>query len=166
MKLRTFVNIFIFLLIISFKLSSQQIGNHRNYVFNIANQNPAAISIQEIPEIILNHRIQWLGFSGAPKISSIYGKYLFRDDMGASAFLINDKIGLNQKLGLNLGYAYIIRTDNFNISFGLDWSFSQLKLLSTQIRVYEANDQVLNLESDEKIWKPDANAGIMINANN
>ncbi|HPL03661.1 MAG TPA: PorP/SprF family type IX secretion system membrane protein [Bacteroidales bacterium] len=166
MKLKIFTYIFILLLISSFKLSAQQIGNHRNYVFNIANQNPAAISMQEIPEVLLNSRIQWTGFSGAPRIYSIYGKYLFRSDMGASAALIHDKIGINQRLGFSLGYAYIIRTENFNISFGLDANFSQLKLLSSQIKVYETNDQVLNLETDEKIWRPDANAGIMLHANN
>lgn len=81
MKLKIFTYIGILLLISSFKLSAQQIGNHRNYVFNIANQNPAAIAMKEIPEILLNSRIQWTGFSGAPRINSIYGKYLFRSDM-------------------------------------------------------------------------------------
>ncbi|MDI9534806.1 MAG: PorP/SprF family type IX secretion system membrane protein [Bacteroidota bacterium] len=166
MKLKIFTYIGILLLISSFKLSAQQIGNHRNYVFNIANQNPAAIAMKEIPEILLNSRIQWTGFSGAPRINSIYGKYLFRSDMGASAALVHDRNGISQRLAFNLGYSYIIRTKNFNISFGLDMNFSQLKLLSSQIKVYETNDQILNFETDEKIWKPDANAGILLNANN
>lgn len=152
-------------MIISFELSAQQIAQHRNYAFNIPNQNPAAIAMSEIPDIMLNHKAQWLGFNGAPRVSSLYGKYIFRNDMGASASILNDRIGLTQKLNLNLNYAYILHTENFNLSFGFGWSFSQLKLLSTQITVYETNDQVLNLNANEKMWKPDANAGIIINSN-
>ncbi|MCK9255238.1 MAG: PorP/SprF family type IX secretion system membrane protein [Bacteroidales bacterium] len=152
--------------LISFKNYAQQLEHHRNYVYNIAIHNPSAISLSEIPEIILNHRSQWIGFSGAPRISSIYGKYLFRQDMGASASMLYDKLGLNQKLSFNLAYSYIIPTDNFNLSFGLAWTFNQIKILSTEMVVHDINDQILNLDSNQQIWKPDANIGMMFNAKN
>lgn len=145
-------------------LFAQQLPHFRNYSFNLQTLNPASVSLKDIPDIMLDHRAQWTGFSGAPKISTISGKYSFRDDMSAGAFIMNDSYGISRRLDINLNYAYVLKTDNFNLSFGLAWTLTQFKLLSSQMTIYDAVDQSLNQSIDDKTWKPDANAGILISA--
>ena len=141
---------------------AQQLPYFRNSYFNLQVLNPASITITEIPEIMLNHRSQWVGFSGAPRMSTIAGKYQFRDDMAAGAYIMSDNYGITQKLDFSLNYAYLLKTDQFNISFGLAWTLTQYKLKGSEISIYDANDQVINQTFDDKTWKPDANAGILI----
>jgi type IX secretion system PorP/SprF family membrane protein len=141
---------------------SQQLPHFRNSYFNLQVMNPATISAQEIPDIILNHRSQWVGFQGAPRMSTLAGKYSFRDDMSAGAYMMSDTYGLTQKLDFCVNYAYLLKSDQFNISFGLAWTLTQYKLMGTEITIYDANDQSINTSLDDKTWKPDANAGLFI----
>lgn len=145
-------------------ISAQQLPHFRNHSFNLAALNPATVSLNEVPDIMIDHRAQWTGFKGAPRISSLTGKYMFRDDMGLSAMIMSDRLGLTQRLDFNLNYAYVIKTDAFNLGFGLSWTMSQFKLLSSDITIHDINDQIINLNADDKTWKPDANAGIIISS--
>jgi len=145
---------------------SQQLPHFRNFSFNLFTLNPASVNISEIPEIMLDHRSQWTGFSGAPRISTLAGKYNFRDDMGAGILIMSDTYGISQRLDLNLSYAYLLKTESFDLNFGLAWTMTQFKLMSTEITVYDPDDVSLNQSLDDKTWKPDANAGIMISGSN
>ncbi|MDD3859422.1 MAG: PorP/SprF family type IX secretion system membrane protein [Bacteroidales bacterium] len=160
--MRFLLSISTILLFFELSVNAQQLPHFRNNSFNLFSLNPAASSIKEIPEIMIDHRAQWTGFSGAPRISTISGKYMFREDMGAGAYIMSDRYGITQKLDFHLNYVYKIPTDYFDISFGLAWTLTQFKLLSTQISTFDSYDIVLNQTLDDKTWKPDADAGIMI----
>ncbi len=150
----------------SIGLKAQQLPHFRNPYFNLSVMNPGTITIKDIPEIMLNHRSQWIGFLGAPKISTLAGKYQFHENMAAGAYVMNDTYGLTQKLDFSLCYAYLLKTENFHISFGLAWTLTQYKIKGTEISIFDANDLTINQNIDDKIWKPDANAGIIIYNNN
>ena len=146
----------------NYNLNAQQLPHFRNPFFNLFVQNPATIAVSDVPDIMLNHRSQWIGFSGAPKMSTLAGKYLFRDDMAAGVYMMSDNYGLTQKLDFSVNYAYILKTEQFNLSFGLAWTITQYKLKGTEISIYDVNDQIINQNMDDKTWKPDANAGLFI----
>jgi len=143
-------------------VSAQQLPHFRNNSFNLHTLNPASSSIKEIPEIMIDHRSQWTGFSGAPRMSTLAGKYMFMENMGAGAYIMSDKYGITQKYDFHLNYVYQIKTDNFDLSFGLAWTITQFKLSGTQISTFDSYDLVLNQALDDKTWKPDADAGIML----
>ncbi|MDD4149290.1 MAG: type IX secretion system membrane protein PorP/SprF [Bacteroidales bacterium] len=146
----------------NYDLNAQQLPHFRNPFFNLYVQNPATIAVSDVPDIMLEHRSQWIGFSGKPQISTLTGKHLFRDDMGAGAYIMSDNYGLTQKLDFSLNFAYILKTEQFNLSFGLAWTLTQYKLKGTEISIYDPNDQIINQNMDDKTWKPDANAGLFI----
>lgn len=158
-RFKILISVLIFL--IAGELFSQQLPAFRNREFNTFVLNPSAISSNVIPDIFLNHRSQWLGYEGAPRMSTLAGRYMFRPEMGLGLFLMSDSHGISQKTDINLGYSYLIKTDDFNISFGLSWSVSQYRLAGTRIRIYDLNDNIINTTIDDKSWKPDANAGIL-----
>jgi type IX secretion system PorP/SprF family membrane protein len=152
------------MLFVASLLTAQQLPYFRNHSFNMQTLNPASLSLKEMPDIMIDHRSQWVGFSGAPRISTISGKYMFRQDMGAGAFIMSDTYGISQRLDFNLNYVYLLKTEKFNLSFGLAWTLTQFKLNSSEITIYDADDQSINQNMDDKTWKPDANAGIMISS--
>ena len=134
----------------NYNLNAQQLPHFRNPFFNLFVQNPATIAVSDVPDIMLNHRSQWIGFSGAPKMSTLAGKYLFRDDMAAGVYMMSDNYGLTQKLDFSVNYAYILKTEQFNLSFGLAWTITQYKLKGTEISIYDVNDQIINQNMDDK----------------
>ncbi|PLX08808.1 MAG: hypothetical protein C0596_05795 [Marinilabiliales bacterium] len=147
-------------------LFGQQLPHFRNPYFNLTVMNPATLTVTDIPDIMLDHRAQLIGFTGAPRISTLSGKYLFREDMGAGAYIMNDTYGITQRLDFSLDYAYLLKTEQFHLSFGLAWTLTQYKINGTEISIYDSYDQVINQTIDDKTWKPDANAGIFIYNNN
>ncbi len=153
---------FVVLFLNCLMVSAQQLPHYRNPFFNLTAMNPGTITIKEIPDIILNHRSQWIGYSGAPRISSLTGNYLFRDDMAGGISIINDSYGLTQKLNFALNYAYLLKTQKFYLSFGLSWTLTQYKLKGTEITIHDADDIIINQSLDDKTWKPDANAGVIV----
>lgn len=166
MKRIIFWFIFLAFVFTSEGVFAQQLPVFRNTYFNTFILNPSALSSSNIPDILLNHRSQWLGFEGAPRMSTLAGKYMFRPEMGLGAFIMSDTHGISQKLDFNLSYSYLVKTDDFNISFGLAWSISQYKLAGSRIRIYDPDDNIINTTIDDKSWKPDANMGIIFYGKN
>ncbi len=159
--MKKIVIIYILLIITGSKIIAQQLPHFRNSHINHIYWNPAYIVNPETPNAILNHRAQWVGFSGAPKISILTGKYNFREDMAAGVYMINDITGISRKMEFCLNYAYLLKADKFNISFGLAWTITQFNIIGTNISLFDVNDQAVNMHLDDKTWKPDANAGII-----
>ncbi len=148
--------------LIAYSLKAQQLPNFRGTYLNLLHKNPAYIASNDAPNILLNHRSQWVGFTGNPKISSLTAKYNFRPDMAAGLFLTNDITGISRKLELSANYSYLLKAEHFDIAFGLAWTFTQFKVMGTDITLYEVNDQAVNMHLDDKTWKPDANAGLVV----
>lgn len=152
----------IFAISIYLVCTAQQLPQFRFQPFNRMILNPASIGDFNSPDIILNHRSQWVGFDGAPVISTLAGKYPFREDMAAGAFISNDVTGISHRLYLNLNYAYLIKTDKVNIAFGLAWTFTQYRIKGEDITLFTPNDAVLNTNLTDVAWKPDLNAGLYL----
>lgn len=147
---------------VTISLSAQQLPQFRYQEFNSMFLNPASIGKSNSPDIYLNHRSQWVGFSGAPTISSIAGKYRFRDDMAAGAFVSNDLTGPTRRTFINLNYSYILKTDLFNISFGLGWTITNYRVRGDLITLHEQDDHSVIQNLNDAAWKPDANIGLML----
>ncbi len=143
-------------------LNAQQLPQFRYQDFNSIFLNPAYAAKSSVPDVFLNHRNQWVGFSGAPTISSIQGKYAFRDDMAAGASFTNDLTGPTTRNFINLNYAYLLKTESFNISFGLAWIFAHYKVRGDLMTLHEQNDHSVIQNINDVAWKPDANIGFLL----
>jgi type IX secretion system PorP/SprF family membrane protein len=157
-----FLLINIFLICCFSGIFAQQLPQFRFQPFNRTVLNPAVTGDYNSPDIILNHRSQWVGFDGAPTISTIAGKYPFRPDMAAGLFISNDVTGVTSRLYFNASYAYLLKTDYFNISFGLAWTFTQYRIKGDEITLFQPNDAALIYGLTDAAWKPDANIGVFL----
>lgn len=146
-----------------YKVDAQQLPQFRHNIFSNFYYNPAYACDPNKPEIILNHRSQWTGFEGSPTTSSFSGSYMFRDDMAGGLIIMNDKTGPTQRLMFNLSYAYLLEINkSWKLSCGLSWTLMQSKIDGSMIDLYDDSDELVFENISDHIWKPDANAGIMI----
>ncbi|MFO7879341.1 MAG: PorP/SprF family type IX secretion system membrane protein [Bacteroidota bacterium] len=162
-------NLYVILVLLTFglmnsDLKAQQIPQFRHAVFGQYYSNPAYAFDNYKPDIMLNHRSQWVGFEGAPTTSSLSGTYRFMDDMAAGIIVSNDLIGATRNLLFNLSYAYQLEINReWRMSFGIAWSIMQAQLDGSMVDLYDEDDELVSASLSGKSWKPDANAGIMLN---
>jgi type IX secretion system PorP/SprF family membrane protein len=146
---------------------AQQIPHFRHTLFSEMFQNPASITDPLKPNIILNHRSQWIGFDGNPTSSSLGIAYPFRDDMAAGLFIMNDKTGANTRNAFIINYAYRLNINQkWSLSFGMAWTIMQSKIDGNLIDLYDNSDEVVIESLSDKVWKPDANAGLLAFSDN
>ncbi|HQP04005.1 MAG: PorP/SprF family type IX secretion system membrane protein [Bacteroidales bacterium] len=153
--------IILFLITVSGLINAQQLPQFRYQDFNAMFLNPANINKFGTPDIFLNHRSQWVGFSGAPITTTLAGKYSFRDDMAAGLIVSNDLTGTTRRLFLNLNYAYLLKTEVCNISFGLAWTVVNYRVRGDLMTIHEQNDNSVLQNINDAAWKPDANIGVL-----
>ncbi|MDA3912437.1 MAG: PorP/SprF family type IX secretion system membrane protein [Bacteroidales bacterium] len=157
----------ILLIILAGSSFAQQIPQFRHTIFSNYYYNPAFAADPEKPNIVLNHRSQWVGFDGSPTTSSLGGSYLFRDDMAAGLIIMNDKTGANTRNAFMINYAYLLNINQeWNLSFGMAWTIMQSKIDGSLIDLYDDTDEVVIENLSDKVWKPDANAGLLAFSDN
>jgi len=141
---------------------AQQIPQFRHTIFSNYYYNPAFAAKPDQVNIVLNHRSQWVGFDGSPTTSSLGGSYLFRDDMAAGLIIMNDKTGANARNAFIINYAYLLNINQaWSLSFGMAWTIMQSKIDGSLIDLYDNSDEVVIENLSDKVWKPDANAGLL-----
>lgn len=146
------------MLICSF-LSAQQMPQLSQRIINEMIFNPAAVGTKAEPEIMLQHRSQWLGFDNSPMTQTISYNGKLMDYMGLGGYITNDITGPTRRLGFNLTYAYQIKTDNFNISLGIAGTVMQYGIDGRNISLYDKDDPSIQENVSDRAWKPDASFG-------
>ncbi len=142
---------------------AQQIPQFRHSVFSRFYTNPAYAFDPYKPDILLNHRSQWVGFEGSPTTSSLSGTYPFREDMAAGLTISNDAIGAMNNLLFNISYAYQLKLNHeWHLNFGIAWTIMQARLDGSGLDLFHDDDELVTENMTGKSWKPDANAGIMV----
>ena len=88
---------------------SQQDPQFSQNMFNKVMINPGSAGSADMICVTAVNRQQWVGFEGAPVTSafSISSPFrLFGKNHGVGLFVLNDQIGFETNLGINLAYAY------------------------------------------------------------
>jgi type IX secretion system PorP/SprF family membrane protein len=170
---------------ISVYLKGQQTPLFTQFEMNKYMINPAAAGSGGYTSISLVAREQWVGFKGTPKThtlaidsrilgnSYILSKLSVRKkkpqktrsgNTGWGAYFYNDLNGPIDRTGFNGTYSYHIELDNSQISFGLSFVFSQLKIQGEEfITADEVPDNLLT-GATQSVWLPDANFGVFYTA--
>jgi len=132
--------------------AAQQYPLYSQFEFNKYLFNPSVAGADQVTTVHLNVYEQWLGFKGAPKFltasidSRIFSqdrkprrnilkkfKFLRPENLGFGAQLFNEKYGTLSQTGLTGTYAYHLKMDDKQLSFGFSSVFSNLGLSSSEI---------------------------------
>jgi len=120
--MKTYILISLFL-IFSFTSYSQQDAQYTQYMYNMGVVNPAyATSTEDIMNIGLIHRSQWVGAFGAPRTGSLFIHTPIKENMEIGLSFINDQIGediVNENF-ISGDFAYILNlNESLKLSFGI-----------------------------------------------
>lgn len=168
-------------------LIGQQTPLFTQYEMNRFLVNPAAAGVGGYTTISLIAREQWVGFKGTPKThtlavdsrilgdSYIWNKLLIRKkkpkkstsgNNGWGAYFYNDLNGPIDKTGFNITYSYHIELDNSQLSFGLSYVFSQLRIQGEDFILADDTPDDLLTGGTQSVWLPDANFGLLYSTSN
>ncbi len=173
--------IFIIPLFLSFcRAGAQQIPLYSQYMMNGFLLNPAVAGSEGYTAINLTVREQWLGLKDAPKTQALSGQtrilknsYISKNssirrrqrlssrsgNVGVGGYLFNDENGPISRTGLQLTYAYHIRMNRSQLSFGLSGTAYQFRIDDSKINFEDPGD-LFYLNADKSIFIPDASAGV------
>ncbi|MFH2095196.1 MAG: type IX secretion system membrane protein PorP/SprF [Bacteroidota bacterium] len=155
--------LFIFLLlVISVAANAQQMPQLSQRIINEMVFNPAAVGVKPEPEIMLQHRSQWVGFDNAPMTQTFSYNGRMTDNMGLGGYLVNDITGPTRRLGINLTYAYHLKFEKFKVSLGLAGTVMQYGIDGKDIFLFDKTDPSIQENVSDRAWKPDASFGTYI----
>lgn len=99
---------------------AQHNNQYSQYMLNGLAINPAYAGSNEVLNITLLHRNQWVGFNGAPKTTSFSSHSSLRNKrVNVGLYYISDVYGITKKNIINGVYAYRLFFRKSSLSFGL-----------------------------------------------
>lgn len=123
---------------------SQQLPHFSQYMQNDFVLNPAVAGSYEYSPVLLAFRSQWAGFNDAPTTQTVSAHTALLQNMGIGGFLFNDKTGPISRMGLQLAYAYHLRTGAKSyLSFGVGGMMYQHILDKSIITLDEPDDNAM-----------------------
>lgn len=165
--------------------SGQQLPLYSQYMMNGFLLNPAIAGSDGYTTFSLTAREQWLGFNQAPKTHAlslqsrllkrsyiIKGRSVYNKRfkpartgrVGIGGYIYNDRNGLVNRNGVQFSYAYHIRLQQSQLSFGLSGSVFQFNLLDDQIWFHDQEIEPLVYDGSTRrvLFVPDANFGVYL----
>lgn len=133
---------------------AQQIPMYAGYTVNKYLLSPSfAGSDDSDTRLMALNRLQFAGIEGAPVTFMFTADAPIKSkNMGLGATIYTDKYGLLRQTGIALGYSYNIKlSDDTRVNFGLSGEVGQLGLDFDNIVADDMTDELLNLESANKL---------------
>ena len=161
-------------------LLGQQLPVYSQYMMNKFLINPAVAGSEGYTAFNITTRKQWMGIKDAPLTfaasaqtrilpnSFILRKNSVRRDaiassrdgrVGVGGYIFDDRHGLVGRSGIQLTYAYHIRLEQNQLSFGLSGTFWQFRIDRENARLQDPDDDLFN-SMDNAMFIPDANVGV------
>jgi type IX secretion system PorP/SprF family membrane protein len=165
----------------AFWLRGQQLPVYSQYTFNKFLLNPAAAGSDGYTTINLVAREQWIGFKGTPKTHALtIDSRMLRNSfisknvsvrkkkrmssrsgrVGWAAHVFNDHSGPLDRTGFEGTYAYHLRLNEGQLSFGLSGVFYQFKLNKDKVILADEVSDPLIDGNKGTLYIPDANFGV------
>ncbi len=155
-------------------LSAQSVPQFTNFYFNRMVTNPAASGGNDVIDLTLLYRGQWIGIDGAPSSQFFSGHApINRISSGVGLSVVNDMVGAQRSTSINLAYAYRLKRKWGNLAFGAGIGLYQKALDGTKLRTPTGDyntgfNHQDNLVPDTKVSgiAPEAQLGIYYTGNN
>lgn len=172
--------IFFFIIALAEILPAQQVPLYSQYMMNGFLLNPAVAGSEGYTVLNITAREQWLGLKDAPRTHAVSAQtrilknsYISRNSsirkrqrmasrsgkVGLGGYVFNDRNGPISRTGMQLSYAYHIRMQKSQLSFGLSGIAYQFAVDDSKIRLEEQGDE-LYMNAAKSVFIPDASAGV------
>ena len=124
----------------------QQQGIYSNFLLNENYYNPAIAGSKNVHIVSLGYRNQWTGFTGAPVNvnANFYGSVKNKGKHGYGISFINEKMGITNKAGFYLNYAYHIKlSQRLKLGFGIRPGYIQYGVKLYDAQLADQGDEIL-----------------------
>lgn len=149
-----------------FTVSSQQLPQFSQYMYNTIAINPAYAGAREFMVINALNRNQWVGVDGAPTTQTLsVNTALPRTKFGIGLSFINDKLGYENTTYIFSDVSYTLNiNDKYWIAFGLKVGASNFSLGDELLNdpQYGTDDYLSRVDFS---WQPNFGAGIYFRTN-
>lgn len=114
------ISLLYILIVMSSNLFAQHYPLSTHYVVNGAVINPAYAGRNEVLDVTLAHRRQWVGVNGSP-VNTCFSinAPMKRKQLNLGLSLLDDRIAVLSKQLFNVMFAYRLKVNKLNIAFGI-----------------------------------------------
>ena len=132
------------MLLLGLPAAGQQRANTTTYLYNGLLLNPAYAGSLNVFSAIGVYRKQWVNVSGAPEylVLSAHNSFV-KDRIGVGLVVGKDRVGVHEDTGIDLSYAYKIRTGVGILAMGLQGSMNFRISDFESLAAVNANDPLL-----------------------
>lgn len=153
----------LFLILVSFYGYGQQDPMFSQYMYNKLSINPGYAGSKGGLFGIALYRKQWVNIQGAPtsQTFAVHSPFMGQK-MGLGLNIVNDKIGVSQRLNIFGSYSYKIFIEEKTISFGIQGGLTRFGNDWSQIRTSTPKDPSF-VSGNESFLLPNIGAGVYYN---
>ncbi|MFK8038032.1 MAG: PorP/SprF family type IX secretion system membrane protein [Crocinitomicaceae bacterium] len=121
------------------QLGLQTLYNQNNYLIN-----PAAVGMDDVITVDLNHRTQWVDIDEGPRLNTLLADMQFKGNHGVGLDVRGMKNGLIGNVNVKASYAYHLQlNDNMHLSAGVSLGMIQQKLNTQDAIASDYTDELL-----------------------
>lgn len=126
--------------------------------------NPAFCGTKRFLDFRLFYRNQWTGLpAGAPKTYAASLNFrLAEGKVGLGGFAFNDEIGPFKTTYAGLTFAYHLKFDDVELSFGLQGIYMNQSFNGTKVTLHNSVDRTMDLTSTSSIKGTDGSVGLVL----
>lgn len=166
-KIRIIALVLPILMLFAIESQGQQAPIFTNYTNSYAYINPGYAGLSEGVNLLGLYRQQWAGFQDADGNNVAPQTFLFTGDMpirvlrgGVSLAVLQDKIGFENNVGVNLGYSYHLDLGGSTLGIGVALNLLNRSVDFSQFKPNNSSDPLLQGLGKESELLPDFNLGL------
>ncbi len=145
----------------------QQDPDYTQYMFSQQSINPGYVGSWESMGFMALTRKQWVGFDGSPSTQMFaFQTPLSKENIGLGFSILNDKIGLEKRVGIAADYSYRLKmSDEVSLRLGMKVGFTNYNNDLTQYQLDSQGnpDQMFMGEIDQK-FMPNVGVGAFLSS--
>lgn len=144
-------------------ITAQQDPNFTLYNFNMNIINPAFAGTNNVKEISLGHRSQWVGISEAPNTQMINYTSPLKNNLGLGISLVRDQVFVLQETDITFDISYKLKlTQDYDLYFGVKAGGSFINIDLTNAGA-PGNDPLFS--ENQSFFNPQFGAGAYLKHN-
>lgn len=144
--MKTILSVVCLFFVLNVTLAQQEVV-YSNFLLNKYYYNPAIAGSEQGQLINFGLRKQWAGFEGAPFSvhADFYGSIKDRQKMGYGASIISENMGITNRFGVYLNYAYHVRlSKKIKLGLGVKPGYLQYTARLYKAKLADQEDATLN----------------------
>jgi len=149
-------------LLLTVGLRAQQSVQYSQYMYTPSLINPAYVGLNDVMQVSLLHKSQWVGVPGAPTSQTLLVTSPLTERVGIGFGVTRDQIGPANETNASLDFSYLLQLNEkgLKFSFGMKGGLQLLNVDFSKLDTENPNDTALN--NINARYTPSIGAGVYL----